>query len=634
MSDKIDFRDFKPVDEKKKKETPKLEAPGQTERWWTASEKDLPGAVAAQVSAILKNDRTRLNDYNIFTRLYGNIPAQQWMSGAAAGKGNSQTASVAQYNRIAFNLVKACTDALTSKMAKSKPAPYFLTSKGNSKLQRKAKKLNDFTNGLFYQNQAYVKGRAAFRDACVWGMGIIHVYSAHGRVYWERVMPYEIFVDYLEAHSGADDTKTMHRMKNVDRATLIAMYPDKADEIGSLSLVSDVIGTSTKSVADTVNVVESWRLPSGPDADDGVHCITSQGITLFVERWERTTFPFAVIRYSEDLYGYWAQGLAAELMPIQVELNRCLMSIQRSLQLGGTFKILVHAGSKIVDSHFDNRIGTIIKWAGEVAPSYITPPLVQSEIYQQVNSLKSMGFEQSGISQLSAAAQKPAGLDSGEALRAFNDIETDRFQKTGQDYEQFYLDLARLSIEEARSIYAETGKLSVTVPGKRFIQTVDWKDVDMENDQYYLQCFPMSKLPTDPEGRLATIQELMQGGLISQENGQRLLDFPDLAEDQNLSNAQLDYLHEILDTIVDGGEYTPPEPDDNLQAALKLGVEYLAVGKRDYLEPGRISQLRQFISDVNALVTQSQPPPMPTAGPAPAAPAPPPVSQLIPNVNQ
>ena len=54
----------------------------------------------------------------------------------------------------------------------------------------------------------------------------------------------------------------------------------------------------------------------------------------------------------------------------------------------------------------------------------------------------------------------------------------------------------------------------------------------MEEDQYSLQCYPISKLPSDPAGRLETIQELIQGGFVSQDVGNRLLDFPDLDAEQ------------------------------------------------------------------------------------------------------
>ena len=96
----------------------------------------------------------------------------------------------------------------------------------------------------------------------------------------------------------------------------------------------------------------------------------------------------------------------------------------------------------------------------------------------------------------------------------------------------------------------------------------------------------------------------------------------------------LDYLHMSLDAISEGGEYRAPEPDDNLQMAMKLAVEYLTVGKRDNLPEARLADLRWYISQVQGLLNQAAPPPMaggPVAGAPPANPEPTPTSPLIPN---
>src|SRR5437899_6152655 len=76
-----------------------------------------------------------------------------------------------------------------SYLAKNKPRPLFITAGGDYKIQRKAKKLTSFVEGVFFENEAYTLGVQAFRDACVLGDGIIHVYAdAKGRVRFERVL--------------------------------------------------------------------------------------------------------------------------------------------------------------------------------------------------------------------------------------------------------------------------------------------------------------------------------------------------------------------------------------------------------------------------------------------------------------
>lgn len=632
-SDQIDYTQFQPKGrEQEQKKKILLNKVGGI-RWWLAPEAELPSNVMAQVGAIIQADKGRIDSYNTYAKLYGTWTPTFWNGYQLASSGKP-TAPIK--DRLTYNIVQSCIDTLTARISQNKPKPMFLTQAGDSKLQRKAKKLDAFCYGLFYENDLYTQGPKAFRDACVFGEGIIHPYAENGKVKYERVLPYELLVDYLESHYGPESTKSLFRIKNIDRTELAQAFPDKAAEIALMSNTSVFISASSRSVGDTVTVVEAWRLPVGEAK--GKHTIVTDNCILVNEEYEDSFFPFAVMRYSPRLYGFYGQGMAEQLVPTQVEINRTLISIQRSLYLGGTHKIFVKAGSKVIKSHFDNMIGTILEYAGDTPPQYIVPQLVQPEIYNHIENMKRSGYELSGVSQLAASNQKPAGLDSGKALRAYEDNQIQRFQTVSQQYDQFFVDMANITVSVAKKIYEEVGNLSVNVPGKRFIEKIDWKEVDMANDEFQLQIYPVSKLPTDPAGRLQTIQEMMQGGLISPEAGRRLLDFPDLESEENLANSTTDYLHSVLDKMVEDGEFTPPEPFDNLEQARKLALEYYAQGKLNNLDEEKLELLRRFMKQIDILLT---PPPMPGAVPgmpmaqgnAPqAVPQAPPMSDLIQNV--
>lgn len=576
-----------------------------THNWWKVSDALLPAAVMNQVKALILNDKGRIEKYNEYSRLYSNKSSSAWNGYMTTKVASAGASSASNNNTMAFNVVQSCVDTLVSKISKSKPKPEFLTSKGDYKLQNKAKKLNKFCAGLLYDNNAYSLVPLIFRDACVFGEGILHVYNDHGRVKFERVLPYEVVVDFLESHSGPQDAKTMHRIKNIDRDTLASMVQASPEpwnknymEVYKIPATSDILLAQHKSVSDTVTVIESWRLPSSPDADDGLHTLVAENFLIYKEKYSHNHFPFAIYRYSPALYGFWGIGLTEQLKPIQYELNFLLMTVQESLYLGGTYKILMHAGSKVVETHFDNTVGVIIKYAGEVAPQYITPPMVQPEIYQQIETLKAMAYEQTGISSLSATSQKPEGLDSGEAMRTYSNIESDRFQTVGQNYENFYLDVAKIAISVTKEIAESGGSPFAKVPGKRFIESIKWKDVKLEDDEYYMQVFSTNKLASDPSGRLSDIQDMLAMQLITPEQARRLNDFPDLDAENNLSNAMDDYLHQCLEKIAEDMEYTAPEPEDNLARAEQLGLEYYIVGKRDGLEPEKLDMLLSYISQV------------------------------------
>jgi len=633
MSD-VKSLDYTQFTEKGKtpKKPPQSKTVASGVRWWLADEKLLPGAVMSQVNAIINADRGRIDSYNTYAKLYGTWTPTFWNGYQLA---NSGRPSAPMRERLTYNIVQSCIDTLTARISQNKPKPMFLTEAGDSKLQRKAKKLDSFCYGLFYENKIYQMGPKAFRDGAIFGEGIIHPYEESGKIKYERVLPYELLADYLESHYGPESTKSLFRIKNIDRTELMENWPDKARDIAQMSSTSTFISTSARSVSDTVTVVEAWRLPVGDQP--GRHVIVTENSILCNEDYENDFFPFAIYRHNPRVYGFFSQGMAEQLVPTQVEINRTLISIQRSLYLGGTHKIFVKAGSKVVKSHFDNMIGTIMEYAGDTAPQYIVPQLVQPEIYQHLSNMKMSGYELVGVNQLSSAGLKPLGVDSGKALRAVDDIQVQRFQTVAQAYEQFFVDLAKITIAVAKKAYEENGKLTVKVPGKRFIETIDWREVDMEDDEFQLQIYPVSKLPNDPEGRLATIQEMMQAGLIDPQAGRRLLDYPDLEAEENLANATLDYLHRILDEIVEDGKLTPAEPFDDLVPARKLALEYYAAGKLNNLGEEKLSLLRQFMTQIDVLQAQAQaaqmaaqaPPVQPMASPMPT-----PQNNLIPNTPQ
>lgn len=622
----LSFEDF--TEKGKKPAKAKVMPAKASVRWWLATDENLPSTVMSHVAQIIQNDRGRIEGYNTYGRLYGTWTPTFWNGYQLANTGKA-TAPIR--DRLTYNIVQSCIDTLTSRIAQNKPKPMFLTQAGDTKLQRKAKKLDAFCYGLFYQNDYYKMAPKIFRDACVYGEGIIHSYAESGTVKHERVMPYELLTDYLESHYGPESTKSIHRIKNVDRTLLKEMYPEHADLIDQMTGTSVFLSSANKSVSDTVTVVESHRLKTGDQK--GRHVIVTENAILLDEDYDKEYFPYSIIRYSPRLYGFYAQGMAEQLVPLQVEINRTLISIQRSLYLGGTHKIFVKSGSRVIKSHFDNMIGTILEYAGDTPPQYVVPQLVQPEIYEHLENMIQKGYQLPGVSQLSASSLKPMGIDSGKALRAVDDIQVQRFQTIAQAYEDLAVQVSRNDIHVAKQIYDAEGKLEVKVPGKRFIETIDWKEVDLPEDDFHLQVYPVSKLPNDPEGRLATIQEMMGAGLITPEAGKRLLDYPDLEAEENLTNATIDWLHKILDEIVDEGKYTAPEPFDRMDKARELALEYYAQGKLNNLAEDRLELLRQFMKQLDMLAQAAMAPP-PGAGPPTGAPTDqpiaPPTNQMVP----
>lgn len=599
-------------------------------RWWTAPKGDRAQAVTAVVKAISEYDSKRATQYQISARLYGNSNLMG-VNGLSYSKVQSVNSAVK--DRLTYNVCQSVTDTITSKMAKNKPKPMFLTSGGDYKIQRKAKKLDKFVEGVFYENGAHNLGPIIFRDGCVSGDGFVHVFAKDGRVKYERVIASEIYVDWVDGFYG--EPRQLHRVKNIDRQVLLDAFPGKAALIKNANSASADMTGVARNIADQVTVVESWHLRSGKDATDGLHLIALAEGELFSEEWDKNYFPFAKFTWCKRLFGYFGQGLVEQVQNIQLEINKILWVIQRSFHLAGSFKILIENGSKIVKEHLNNDIGAIVSYSG-TPPQYVVPQIVASEMYGHLQTLKNSAYEQAGISQLSAVAQKPAGLDSGKALREYNNIESDRFMTIGQAYEQFFLDLARLTIDCAKDIFEHDKKLEVKVPGAKFIETIDWKDVDLDDDEYVMKMYPVSSFSQEPAARFQEIQERVQAGWLSMRAAKKLQDMPDIEAVDSLANAAEDYLNDILDKIIEDGEFTPPEPYDDLGLARELALQYYAQGKCNGLEEEKLDMLRQFMDQLDVLEQKTAEALAPPPGAAPqvtpqALPEPSPTSPLIPN---
>jgi hypothetical protein len=209
-----------------------------------------------------------------------------------------------------------------------------------------------------------------------------------------------------------------------------------------------------------------------------------------------------------------------------------------------------------------------------------------------------------------------------------------------QEVERYYLEVARQMIEVAKDIYADRKTYVVTFPSGRFMESVDWADIKLEQDEYVLKAFPMSSLSDDLAGRLQEVQDLAQAGMISPRSARKLLRTPDLEMSDNLANAAEDLLCKIIEDMLDEGVYSPPEEYMDLTLARQLALEYMNYAKLQDCPEDRLDMLRDFITqigDIQNSVLQAQMQQQMAAQQAatpPANPTPTPTSPLIPNVNQ
>jgi hypothetical protein len=604
-------------------------------QWWKATDEELAGQVTGTVRFIQTHQSSRIEQLTVATRLYGNTSAFGLIGTAFTRAANVSSNPSSQ--RIGFNLVASVVDTRTSQIAKNKVIPIFITNGGDWEIQQKAEQLSKFVEGCFYQTEMHRKGTYAYRDGGVWGDGIVKIYRKGEEICVDRVLPHEIIVDLVE--SLCTEPTQLHQVRIVDRSVLLSQFPDEEDQeairTAGGATPQEIGGAGT--AADLVTVIESWHLPSEnkPDVEttDGRHALIVGDKKLVNEPYTKKYFPFAKYSYCKRLLGWWGQGAAERLQNIQGEINRLMILIQRSMWMGGSFKVLVKIGSKVVSQHINNDVGAIINYAGDTPPQYVTPPMIQQDIYPYIDSLIAKGYRQEGVSELEAASVKPQGVDSGKALRTIADIAAVRQEFQEQEMERMYLESAKQMIEVAKDIYKEKGSFKVLFSSTKFVEQIDWKDINLDETQYVMKAFPMSSLADDLTGRIQDVTEMMQAGLISPRTGRRLLRKPDVEMADALASAAEDLLCRRFEDMLRKGEYRPPEPYNDLQLAREIGLEYYNYADFHNAPNDKLELVRKFLKGVDDLTGVGQPPPLEATASAQvqAVPTAPPVSQLLPN---
>ncbi len=618
----VDFRDFKAV--KNFKPADSVAKEQASEFWWGENDPAKSSHTLYATAKQLEESSAARHMMNlIHARLYGNFD----IAGFGArdyGRSSSITMMGNNNAKLSLNVVASCIDTLAAKIAKNKPRPMFVTSGASWPMQQKAKKLNQFGNALFHESRIHEHGTQATFDKYIFGTGCLHAFiDRHSKkLKFERAFIDDFLVDDADGVYG--NPRQLIRKRLVARAQLLQDFPSKSDLVMRAGVEAE--DAPLRSNADMVEVYEGWFLPAYKGAGDGKYMIITDTGCLHEEEWTLCSFPFVFSQYRKRVLGFWGQGISEILTGIQVSLNRTFRSIDEQIRRKGKGRIFYPINS-VDPALLDNSIQAHIPFKGNVPPTQDNSSAVSADELAHVQNLYQKAYQEVGISELSAAAKKPSGLDAAVALREFNDIETERFILEGKNYEQMYMDAMELALELIRQTGGAGYK--VQLPNKRFLVEIDWKDIDLERDQYVLQMFPVSSLPGTPAARLQRVEELRAGGYIDMPTAKRLLDFPDIDAEMNLANAAADDIDACISMILDDAKPVMPpiEVYQNLDMLIERATTSYLFAKHHNCEERRLAMMRQYIDKATSMKVKSlqamAPPPMAGPGGMPPPGAPP-----------
>ncbi|AKU97008.1 hypothetical protein AKJ09_03672 [Labilithrix luteola] len=589
--------------------------------WWKQPDGEKHLAVTTTVRQIRENQGYRKALDLMHASLYADRPITGF------GICGTQRMTISGL-RISLNVIRNMVGTVTSKIAcKSRPKPMYLTEGGDYEKRNQAQNLEKFVGGVFYESKTYQECEDAFRECATYGTGAVKVYANHdtGRVVTERVYPWEIVVDDGEAHERKP--RNLYQRKYVDRLLLAEQFPDHRDEIMTCEADAEDREFAYQTTADQVLVTEAWHLGESKKSP-GRHCIVIANATLVDEVWKAPSFPFAFLRWSKDVSGFFGVGLAEELTGIQREINKLLQQIKKGHGLvAGHW--MVQQGTTITQQ-INNDLAAIIKYAG-LMPQYVAPAIIAPEVYSHLWQLYAKAFEIAGVSQMNATGQKPSGLDSAPAQRTYQDIQSERFLEVQRDYEEFVVDISKLAVRAAKEI---GGGYQVASVSKNSIEFIKWSDVNLDEESYVVRVYPTALLPSTPAGKLAWAEDMIKAQVIPTEDVLDIVDFPDTEAYAKRANAARRIIERNIATMRDKGLPVSPEPFDPHPLALRLVNEAYHEARLDAVPDTHLELMRQYMATTQKFMQPPPPPPgtgalptnvppgapPPMAGPPPGAP--------------
>lgn len=578
-----------------------------TGKWWDHEGKQLSSCVFSDCMDIQ-------NNYSFF---YRNMVLNE-----AVYNANPIGWNTGYYNRVQwmdnFRLNRNCTaaicDTLVSKICKNTPTVQYLTKDGDWHLQKRAKDLSLFIQGRFQHEYVEDIATRAFLEGVKNGTSGIICRWEDGNVKYELIRPQQIRTSVDCA--SMDESETYHFVFYRNRYTLAKKYFKRYTEEGD----SDRANKTFQAIMKASNNYDMfmWDRMSRADEDvvpivesystfKGRRTVCIEGYVLEDEDWDlkdelgNIIIPVAWFNYKPGSKNLFGKGLIEEIRTIQWEMDKILRSVAKATHLVVVPKMLVHTSANVKQSEINNEIARL-NWQAEIPPAPFQMGQVPKDYYEQLEMYCSMMYEISGLSELSATSQKPAGLDSGKALETFYNIESDRFQMTGRAYEELYLQLNDLTIRILNNKPESSNTIELYY-GKNFTKQLKFKDVDIDRDQIRLQAFVMSNTINTPAGQAEYAQQLMSMGVMDRDSALQMLDLPDMAEYTDIETSELNFIKNQMCKIADGYNILP-EINQNLDLARSVALKYYFDFRNKGLSSDRLNAVANYLTQTYTVQVQ------------------------------
>jgi hypothetical protein len=545
-------------------------------------------------------------------------------------------ANIGRTPLLCMNICKSVSDTWVSLVTKDEPKTSVITTNESVDIQRKAKTCQRFISGI--NQQAGFQGllRELAFDATKFGQGVLRVNQETGNpksapnLTLDRCLPWDVLVGDTEGLFRKP--RTTYQLSRVDRWHLAGKFPEYESQIATIASTDFDQTMYEDTTADTVTVVEAWHTADWEGGPNGRYSSVVGDILLEDEEYKHTFLPHCWLYWQLPTFGVYARSLCHDIAGIQLAINRLFSTLTKAQALiVGHW--MVEIGSKVNFAALNDQLGSKVEYEGN-PPVFNAPAPVDPSMAAHLLFLLQQAYALVGISQMSAQSLKPAGIDSGEAIRTYADVTTQRFEPCYRLLQDFTLDVARKELAFAKDIAEDHPGYEVKAMGKGAMAVIRASDALLSDNEFGIELDATNAMADELPSRIQQVNDLAAMGALTTTTVRRLVSDgnADLEAELALEDASRNLVMKILDAIQDKGEegYEPPDPGMQLDdlpegtlGAIRLSQLVALKAQNDGLAEERVNLLYRWSAQAVGLKQLATPPMASGPGGSPMPPPPP-----------
>jgi hypothetical protein len=508
-----------------------------------------------------------------------------------------------------LNGIKNAVDTVVSKFVSTKVRPFVNAIDGTFATRKAARELQIGLDYMFEKQKIYQKAGLVLRDALLFETGHLWVDEETKTV--RHVRPWEVYYDPSQYHYDQMCVLKL-RFRQYPVYALIECGKMKKSDPLYQGWLQDPLAVCAYNVH--------------YDLEGGFRRDIVNGRVIHKSEVGFDCVPVTFLYYNPPVKGVFSTSLADDLFTLQTQVDTLSFRIHAAVEISPANTVFVPKGSGVKPSMVSNQIGNVVETnpaPNGMLPITVSTPRPIDPMYKELlDYFLDKMLSMSGISKMSANAQKPSGDPSGEALKTLESLETDRWNMVLNNVIQNFMNLKDIWIEVMP-------KSEPILPREDGRSKVTYGDVRKQMSKMHIQFSAASNLSKDPKTKLEQIYIMDQMGLINPNMKASLLEIPDLEGAFSIATASYDYCQSIIQRAVEHEdyEYYPIVDLKQLFGEVQNAVlRFDSAGDTSQTLDRLVKLLKKVMEDmgkVNATGAPHPLPPQPGSPPMPGTPTPP-----------